>query len=312
MHAEVSPAPDETSLAEPREHVPEATLKDFIARVPESSHSELESAFRGLGPDTKARLEQVVGEICQPKQEEEKEKPEEPSEEQVVPETLVEEAEKVAEETPATKVVDKKTEKLVKPTEETQTKKVADGKAKKVSGHPPKKRKDEDAAKKKMESEATKKAEEEAQQKAEEEAKQKEANPEAEFLAAAAEGNDKVVQKLLKSGVNINAIDADGKTALHIAAEKGWEEIVGRLSTGKRVKVNLKTTTSKETPLHFACREGHKDCAVMIVRGGGDVKVKNKSGQTPGDLAQDKQLKTWLALANPGQTPPPWQGQKMR
>lgn len=169
------------------------------------------------------------------------------------------------------------------------------------------KKKPEHSAKKKIDEEAVKK------KKPEEKPEEKDAGVtlDEQLLAAALSGDDKVLSKVLKAGANVNAADSDGKTALHMAAEKGWEEICGRLTMNKQIKCSMKTTSQKETALHYACREGHKDCAAMICRAGVDLNAKNKAGKIASELAKDTQLSTWLRHTNPSGTTPPWQGKKM-
>merc|ERR1711998_195704 len=131
----------------------------------------------------------------------------------------------------------------------------------------------------------------------------------------------KTVAAMLKAGVDVNCSDADGKTALHIAAEKGFADMIGRLTNAKKVKVGAALVSTKDTPLHLACRGGHRECAVLIVRGGALFRsgpqqqqqtaklcnAKNKAGKTPAQESKDTQLGQWLQSANPASSDPPWQ-----
>jgi len=177
----------------------------------------------------------------------------------------------------------------------------------------PKKKRDDGAVKKtKADEKAAPAQVAGSENKAAEETQAKEGpSLEEQLLAAAEAGDDKTIAKVLKASARVNTVDANGKAAIHFAAEKGWEEIVGRLSANKKIKINLQTTGSKDTALHLACQGGHKDCVVLIVRGGADTKIKNKAGKLAQELSKDSQLTTWLAGNNPAGTTPPWQGKKM-
>merc|ERR1711924_101527 len=135
---------------------------------------------------------------------------------------------------------------------------------KKQQEHAVKKKKEEVNKKKKEEDKKAKKAEAgegEAPKKAE-------LSNEEKFIAAAETGDDKTIAAMMKAGVDVNYADADGKTALHIAAEKGFADTIGRLTNAKKIKVGAAMVSTKDTPLHLACRGGHRECAVLIVRGG--------------------------------------------
>lgn len=71
----------------------------------------------------------------------------------------------------------------------------------------------------------------------------------------------------------------EGKTPLHIAAEKGHSGFISYLLS-KNVQVNAKDVASA-TPLHEAVRGGWIDCTELLLKSGADPSPKDSSGNTP-------------------------------
>jgi ankyrin repeat protein len=71
-----------------------------------------------------------------------------------------------------------------------------------------------------------------------------------------------------------------GERPLHLAAEKGYNDVV-ELLLAHKAEVDAKTE-SGETPLYLAAREGHKDVVELLLAHGADVNAKDKNfGRTP-------------------------------
>ena len=122
------------------------------------------------------------------------------------------------------------------------------------------------------------------------------------LLAAAKKGNVNGVRVSLDEGVDIKTKDKDGKTAIVIAREKGYTEVVRVLSEAadsalltavregelEEVKGLLEVDADVNTsdrgghnPLHLAARYGHKDMVLLLVEKGADVNAENIFGDTP-------------------------------
>lgn len=97
------------------------------------------------------------------------------------------------------------------------------------------------------------------------------------------------------SGVNPNAHDEHGRTALHIAAAKGYAEVVSTLLR-HGAEPNQKDSLGN-TPLHLAACTNHIQVVTLLLRAGTDVETLDNNGRTPMQLAQSK-LK--LLQTNPG------------
>ncbi|XP_031620321.1 protein phosphatase 1 regulatory subunit 12A isoform X2 [Contarinia nasturtii] len=80
-----------------------------------------------------------------------------------------------------------------------------------------------------------------------------------------------------------------GATALHVAAAKGYNKVLGLL-LATRADVD-KQDNDGWTPLHAAARWGQKEAAQMLVAALADMDIKNHAGQTPIDVADPSIIK---------------------
>ena len=101
---------------------------------------------------------------------------------------------------------------------------------------------------------------------------------------AAAEGEVKRVMLVVdgrggKRGVKINrAQDANGNTALHVASEMGYVEIVEQmLVKGADTEVANRLGW---TALHLAVRNGHLECATVLLEAGASVQRQGGFSET--------------------------------
>ena len=95
---------------------------------------------------------------------------------------------------------------------------------------------------------------------------------------AAQEGHENIVQTLLDNGAEVNAKNKYGSTALHDAVRFGRGTIVQTL-LDNGAEVNAKNKYG-ETALHKAAQEGHDNIVQTILDNGAEVNAKNKYGET--------------------------------
>jgi len=88
-----------------------------------------------------------------------------------------------------------------------------------------------------------------------------------DLLAAAKKGDADAVKALLAKGVNVNAKNSYGATALSFAADKGHLEIV-KLLLQNKADVNAKDTFYKFSALDWAVSRGHGDIVKALVEAG--------------------------------------------
>uniref|UniRef100_A0A8D0KYA7 Ankyrin 3 n=1 Tax=Strix occidentalis caurina TaxID=311401 RepID=A0A8D0KYA7_STROC len=111
---------------------------------------------------------------------------------------------------------------------------------------------------------------------------------------AAIKGNTEIVKILLTSGKNKNIDDRNiwRKTALHISAEHGHSDLINLLlSHGAAINA---LDSSKDTPLHCACKAGHFNAANSLINW--------SQGEKANLLAANSLKKTPLQVAESNKT----------
>lgn len=114
-----------------------------------------------------------------------------------------------------------------------------------------------------------------------------------EFERAARAGDVSGLERLVASGVPVDALDRHGQTALMLAAHNGRLDAVGWLvGRGARLDVTAKYGLSA---LMLAIVAGHEDVARALVRAGADLTIRGTgapgfSGKTAHDLAMELRM----------------------
>lgn len=106
------------------------------------------------------------------------------------------------------------------------------------------------------------------------------AAPSAPIADAARQGDRVAVKALLKQGLDVNAAQGDGTTALHWAAGKGDLELTHTLLyAGANVKAS--TRLGSYTPLYLAAKGGHSAVVSALLAAGANPKAVTSNGTTP-------------------------------
>lgn len=111
----------------------------------------------------------------------------------------------------------------------------------------------------------------------------------------ARQSEEKIMLRDAECWLRSDASEADkphprtGATALHVAAAKGYNKVLGLL-LATRADVD-KQDNDGWTPLHAAARWGQKEAAQMLVASLADMDIKNYAGQTPLDVADPSIIK---------------------
>ncbi|KIE05195.1 hypothetical protein NF27_EI00020 [Candidatus Jidaibacter acanthamoeba] len=101
-----------------------------------------------------------------------------------------------------------------------------------------------------------------------------------ELTEAAHNGNINKVIDLLSQGVAPDSQDKHGRTALHHAAELGYDRIIELLlSNDPAAKINIQDNI-RETALHMACFSGNLNAAKLLIKGGIGINTANAYGTT--------------------------------
>jgi ankyrin repeat protein len=87
------------------------------------------------------------------------------------------------------------------------------------------------------------------------------------------------LQKLIKAGAKLNAIDEDGNNVLILASAKGNARCVKFLTQDSLVKLNEKNKDG-DTALRVAANNGHQDIVERLIERGADIDATNEKGHT--------------------------------
>ena len=95
------------------------------------------------------------------------------------------------------------------------------------------------------------------------------------FIKAAEDGDQELLQRCIKQGVEINRPDPSGNTALHKAVEKGHVEAV-KLLLQNKAELEAENYDYGYTPLQLACKNGSYEIAHLLLDNGAQVDKETK------------------------------------
>lgn len=115
------------------------------------------------------------------------------------------------------------------------------------------------------------------------------------MCAARGEGDGIVARLLQAGGIEVNAQDSSGWTALHLAARlQGTEEDMEALLNDERINWEIRTTVTGETALHVAAYWDNINHLRALLEKGADVNATTASGQTALQLTRDSDCSVLL------------------
>ena len=101
------------------------------------------------------------------------------------------------------------------------------------------------------------------------------------LTAAAKAGDLGAIRQLLSAGLDVNAVDADGWTALHHAARTGHIAMARLLlSNGANPNLVRKGSPVQGSPLHSASANGHLEMVELLRQHGADLGLTIDEGRT--------------------------------
>ncbi|CAD6239207.1 GSCOCG00008640001-RA-CDS [Cotesia congregata] len=118
------------------------------------------------------------------------------------------------------------------------------------------------------------------------------------IIRAAKTGDLKSLRELHSRGYSLLSIDANGQTALHLAARHGYKDIVRYLIACAPPSIlNMADNDKGQTALHKAAQQKRRSICCMLVAGGATLTAKDRHGNTPRELAlmsEDRDLAAYL------------------
>ncbi|KAM8947054.1 protein phosphatase 1 regulatory inhibitor subunit 16B isoform 2-T2 [Pelodytes ibericus] len=100
------------------------------------------------------------------------------------------------------------------------------------------------------------------------------------------------IRTLVTAGQDLNRMDSQGATLLHVAASRGYAE-VAEVLLENGAQVDVKDSDSWE-PLHAAAFWGQIYVAEILVSHGASLSSKTSLDETPLDLCEDEELRSLL------------------
>jgi len=117
---------------------------------------------------------------------------------------------------------------------------------------------------------------------------------------AAMNGWTKVVELLVKNGIEASVQFGDGMTAFHCAAMRGHVEVVEWLVEEGGAQVNEEVSQGGMTALHFAVEQGKLNVIKYLVQRLADVNAQTVDGITPLALASEEHVEVCSFLTKLG------------
>ena len=118
---------------------------------------------------------------------------------------------------------------------------------------------------------------------------------------AAYKKDDALINLLLKHGADVEELNLDEESPLHLAAQVGGAEAVSALlDAGAKIDARTGKEAPRpcgppgednrsrlDTPLHLAAHRGHHEVVAMLLNRGASPSLKNRNGQTPLNCAEE-------------------------
>ena len=116
--------------------------------------------------------------------------------------------------------------------------------------------------------------------------------PEKEFAS-----HIEIIEFLLSHGIDINAREERGLTALHLAAMRD-DAVILRVLIERGAEIDSQTKTG-ETALHFAAMFGRFTTVQVLIDNHADISIKDVKGQTAYDIAEKNEKEECAELLKP-------------
>jgi len=93
-------------------------------------------------------------------------------------------------------------------------------------------------------------------------------------------------KNLIDNGADVNQVEKDGYTALHLACNKGENLKIAEYLLDHGADVNKRDhNRARKAPIHVACLNQNRKCVRLLIENGADVNKKDCDGNTPLHIA---------------------------
>lgn len=113
---------------------------------------------------------------------------------------------------------------------------------------------------------------------------------------AAKYGRKDMVEMLLNKEAKVDVVDNRGRTPLHLAAQHNEKKEIVEMLLNKGAKIDVVDSRGR-TPLHLAAQNNNKEIAEALIKAKANVNIKDEDEKTPLDLTTNKEIKTLLKEA---------------
>lgn len=100
-------------------------------------------------------------------------------------------------------------------------------------------------------------------------------------------GFSDIARCLIENGVELDQVDDNGNSLIHLAAMNGMAEVIDAILTRQIIDIDKKNNNG-ETALRLALKQGSVSCVSVLLDGGADAKIPDAHGYTPLELASSK------------------------
>ncbi|WP_353277454.1 ankyrin repeat domain-containing protein [Wolbachia endosymbiont (group A) of Agelastica alni] len=113
---------------------------------------------------------------------------------------------------------------------------------------------------------------------------------------AAKYGRKDIVEMLLNKEAKVDVVDNRGRTPLHLAAQYNEKKEIVEMLLNKGAKVDIADNRGR-TPLHLAAQNNNKEIVDALIKAKANVDIKDEDEKTPLDLTTNKEIKALLQPA---------------
>jgi len=111
---------------------------------------------------------------------------------------------------------------------------------------------------------------------------------------AAKQGNEKTIDFVLTTGVDVKCVDELDRNALHLAAMNGHAHLVSFLLDKNRGLINSQNGSDGGTPLHFAAAMGNEETVQVLLDNHADFTLRDAQERTAYEFTSNEKIREMI------------------